>query len=221
MKLIKTILLFMILSSCGNYLIQKKSDENISFTTQEKLSGSFESVAAVIFSAKCVTCHQQYSSYAGVVRELSNIQAAVTANRMPKNGPLNESQKNILLAWIDKGAPEFINQPSRPIEQNPLVPRWNSIYENIVSTKCLVCHNPNGQAKFLDLSSRESVLQNANRVFGNGQKLLNLEVPDESYLLSILQDDEEPMPPKSSNISRLSENDVNVLKEWISKGLPE
>ena len=221
MKLIKIVLLFMILSSCGNYFVQKKTDANISFSAQEELSGSFKSVTAVIFALKCITCHQQYSAYAGVIRELSNIQAAVTANRMPKNGPLSESQKNILLAWIDKGAPEFTNLPSSPITQNPLSTNWNSIYDNIVSVKCLACHNPNGQAKFLDLSSRDSILKNANRVFGNGEKLLNLENPDQSYLLTIVQDTDEPMPPKSSNISRLSENDVNILKEWISKGLAE
>lgn len=224
MQLFKALMFFfasMFLSSCGNYLDQKKTEPELDPSTQEKLSSDFSSVNEAVFSVRCVSCHQQYNNYQGVIRELSAIQAAVVSNRMPKSGgPLTDSQKAILFGWIAKGAPDQAGIPSEPNPPVPLEPTWKSISENVIFPKCLVCHNPQGQAKFLDLSNRQIIFNNRNRVFGGGSKFIDLDLPERSYLLQILNDDEEPMPPVWSNIPRLTPDELKTFSQWLSMGLP-
>ena len=221
LKVIITLLSSLFLSSCGNYLDQKTNEPILNQSAQEKLSSDFSSVKAIVFSVRCVSCHQQYNNYQGVIRELSAIQAAVTSNRMPKTGgPLTDSQKAILSAWITKGAPDQEGNPSEPNLPVALEPTWKSLSENLIFPKCLVCHNPQGQAKFLDLSNRQIIFDNRNRVFGDGSKLIDLEASEKSYLMQILNDDEEPMPPVWSNISRLTQDELKTLNQWLSLGLP-
>jgi len=220
-KLTTILLSCVLLSSCGNYLKQKSTEPFLSPAAQEKLSSDFLSVKEIVFSARCISCHQQYNNYQGVVRELSAIQAAVGSNRMPKSGgPLTDGQKAVLLAWIAKGAPDLVGKPTEPNLPELLEPTWKSVSENIIFPKCLVCHNPQGQAKFLDLSDRQIIFDSRNRVFGDGSKLIDFESPEKSYLLQILSDDEEPMPPVWSNIPRLSQDELKTLNQWLSLGLP-
>ncbi len=224
MKLLNiTILLFcsFFLSSCGNYLENKESKQPIDLSKQEKIVLDFKYVKDSVFGARCVSCHQQYNSYQGVLKELPAIRSAVAAGRMPKTGgPLSDSQKHVLANWIAAGAPEMDGSTSQPIPDAILEPTWKSISENITIPKCLVCHNPQGQAKFLDLSSRQIIFLNRNRVFGNGAKLINFEKASDSYLVQIIKDEEEPMPPTWSNISTLSEAEMNIIAKWIELGLP-
>lgn len=219
---IPTVLLScVLLSSCGNYFNQKMTEPAIDQSTQDKLSSDFASVKEAVFSARCVSCHQQYSTYQGVIRELPAIQAAVASNRMPKSGgPLTENQKSILSAWIAKGAPDEAGEPSQPNVPMALEPTWESLSKNVIFPKCLVCHNPQGQAKFLDLSNRQIIFDNRNRTFGDGSKLIDLDMPEKSYLLQILKDEEEPMPPVWSNIPRLTQDELKTLNQWLSRGLP-
>lgn len=220
-KILTIFLSSVLLSSCGNYFDQKTTEPALNQSTQEKLSSDFSSVKEIVFSARCVSCHQQYNNYQGVIRELSAIQAAVNSNRMPKSGgPLTDSQKVILATWIAKGAPDQAGHPSEPNLPVVLEPTWKSLSENVIFPKCLVCHNPQGQAKFLDLSNRQIIFDSRDRVFGNGTKLIDLDSPDKSYLLQILNDDEEPMPPVWSNIPRLTQDELKTLNQWLSRGLP-
>ncbi|MEQ1664002.1 MAG: hypothetical protein ABL927_01345 [Bdellovibrionales bacterium] len=210
-----------LLSACGNYIEQTDSQSQISKEAQQKLASNFVSVKQFVFSARCTSCHQQYNNYRGVIRELSAIRSAVVSNRMPKTGgPLSDEQRNVLLTWIDGGAPEHIGGPNMPNEPVQLAPNWSSLSENVFVPKCLVCHNPQGQAKFLDLSSRQIIFDNRNRIFANGKKLIDIDVPDKSYLLEIVNDNEEPMPPIESNITRLTEVEISTINDWIGLGLP-
>lgn len=214
-------LISMFLSSCGNYLDQKMTEPALNQIEQEKLSSDFSSVKEVVFSARCISCHKQYDNYQGVIRELTAIQAAVNSNRMPKSGgPLTDSQKAILSAWIEKGAPDQAGIPSDPNLPTTLEPTWKSLSENVIFPKCLVCHNPQGQAKFLDLSNRQNIFDNRNRVFGDGSKFIDLDATEKSYLLQILNDEEEPMPPTWSNIPRLTQTELETINQWLILGLP-
>ncbi len=181
----------------------------------------FSEVGALIFSPRCVSCHQPYNSYLGVRRELDSIATSVAANRMPKvGGILPDGLKLLLRNWIANGAPEFANQMGTEPEPAILEPNWNSISEEILQSRCLVCHNPNGQAKFLDLSTRQSIFAARNRMYGGAKRLIDFDSPTKSYLLEIVQDPIEPMPPIRSNIRRLNSNEIRVVTEWISFGLP-
>ena len=216
-----TLFFLFLLSSCGNYVERKGSTPAIDPSSQQKLSADFASVREAIFAPRCVVCHQQYSTYEGVIRELSAIQDAITSNRMPKSGgPLTSDQKNILALWVANGSPEREGESRPPSTPPLLVANWDSISKGIFIPKCLACHNPQGQAKFLDLSSRQAIFDQRNRTFGDGAKLVDFDQPSQSYLLLVIQDEEEPMPPNWSSVSPVTPGEIQILKEWIRLGLP-
>lgn len=212
----------LLLSSCGEFLERKgvSGQENLNFSPE---SLDFAIVQSKIMTPYCVTCHEQYASYVAVRREVDAIAAAVNSNRMPRTGgPLPDSLKRLLGAWIAAGAPEKPGLAPRP-EPVVIVPIWNSIRDNVLAPRCLVCHNPNGQARFLDLSTRRAIFDSRNRLFGAdaGKKLLDFERPEESYLIDVVKDENEPMPPTWSNIRRLNGDEIRVLTNWIGLGVPE
>ena len=212
-----------VLASCSDIANQEKARLVLAPRGQvsETAVLDFETVNIKIFSVRCVGCHQQYSTYQGVFKELTAIQDAVKNNRMPKSGrPLDNAQKELLAKWISGGAPEKSDGLIPPDTPEILEPNWNSLLANLIVPKCLVCHNPNGQAKFLDLSTRQKIYDSRNRLFADNIKLINLDSIDQSYLLQILSDVEEPMPPVWSKISRLTVNESLVFKQWLALGLP-
>lgn len=205
------------LTSCG-YYYQRKGEDEVS-NQKKEATLDFASVKARIFDPRCASCHSQFANYAAVKRELPAISSSVNSGRMPKvGGPLSASEKSLLFDWINIGAPQFADRT--PVEApEELLPVWGSIFDHIVASHCLVCHNPNGQAKFLDLSTRDAFLKSKDRMF-DGKKLLDSEHPDESYLIEVIEDPIEPMPPVWSSIPRLTKPEIEVLKEWIKQGMP-
>ncbi len=213
----------LLLSACAKSE-HLRFDSNIDRFGNSKVEPAFETVRSLILTPYCVSCHQQYSTYTSTQREAQAIYTAVTANRMPKGagGMLPDSLKALLQRWVAAGAPEQPGQiPSDP-ELVVLQPNWNSIHALIITPRCLVCHNPQGQAKFLDLSSRQAIYMARNRIFGpgEGKTLLDFDKPGSSYLLDVIQDPVEPMPPVLSNIRRLNKAEIDTLIEWIGLGLP-
>lgn len=221
MKTLLVIGAVLFLSACGNYLKQSPI-ETAEEGEIEKLSSDFESIRTNIFSPRCTTCHQQYDRYESVISELKSIQSAIESDRMPKRGgPLSASQKEILKRWIAKGAPRNSRTGETPPEK-PVGAAWATVSAEIIFPKCTVCHSPNGQAKFLDLSSRQSIFSQRNKVYEGGAKLIDFDNPEKSYLIALVTDPTDPMPPPPpfSNISRLTAEQVSLLTEWIALGLP-
>jgi uncharacterized membrane protein len=82
---------------------------------------SFAAVRDIVFSPRCFVCHSQargnqgginLETYARVSALLSDIQRQVESDTMPLGGPpLGPLQKNILISWIQAGAPEQSNLP--------------------------------------------------------------------------------------------------------------
>lgn len=138
---------------------------------------------------------------------------AVLKGRMPKNAaPLNDNLKGLLNTWVTSGAPRG-GQNTSPVGTK-LVATWESLSRKVFFPKCVQCHNPNGQASFLDLSTRQ-------KFFDQRDDLLNnFEDVETSYLIEVVTDPDEPMPPSDSNIERLNKEEINTLIEWIKKGLP-
>ena len=50
--------------------------------------------------------------------------------------------------------------------------------------------------------------------------MFDFENPEQSYMLEVIQDPLEPMPPLDSGIPQLTEEEIAVLQEWIRLGLP-
>lgn len=211
---------FLSISSCGYYFERIGHDEDGARLNAAGPKG-FAEVRAAIFDPYCITCHAQYANYANVANESAGILAAVNSDRMPKSaGPLPGDLKIVLRNWLTAGAPEEAGA-HRPAPSE-LTPDWPSLSLHVFSSRCQVCHNPSGQAKFLDLSSRTAIFTSRGRLFGEGAgvPLIDFDQPERSYLLNVIQDDEEPMPPLSSGLPRLNAQEIAVLTEWIRLGLP-
>jgi uncharacterized membrane protein len=216
------LMIMLSLASCGNY------SEDAPFTVRDiqlsEVNLDFATIKNEILTPHCISCHSQYNSYNGVRREISKIAATVSSNRMPKNAPaLPSGLKSLLNAWIDAGAPQFPGQGPVGPEPVKLTADWKSISENIIAPKCMVCHNPQGQAKFLDLTTRQGIFDSRNRTFADDQKLIDFETPENSYLVAVLQDEFEPMPPPPpfSNFGKLNAEEIAIITKWIQLGLPQ
>lgn len=207
------ILSLFILISCGNKTEFKEEIPDFSRRRVPLTSLTFEKMNTDIFSSSCVQCHPGYADYNTVFNERDEILAAVLENRMPKNAPaLNDGLKSILSAWVRAGAP-FGGRGNLP-DPIELEANWESLSKRVFFPKCVQCHNPNGQASFLDLSTRQKFFEQRDYL------LNNFEDVEQSYLIEILRDPEEPMPPEWSDLDRLSEKEIEVIIQWIKNGLP-
>lgn len=197
--------------ACGNY--DKVTEGPLLDTSRFSASDlSFASVKTQIFDTSCIRCHPGYANYNTVKKDINKIVGSVMSNRMPKNSkPVSDELKALLLAYVEAGAPrgDEVDATPTPVP----VASWSYISENIIFPKCFVCHNPEGEASFVNLSTRQAI-------FEAREQLVNFENPDESYLLQIVQDEFEPMPPQRSNIERLTQDEIALLREWIRLGLP-
>lgn len=195
-----------LLSSCGKEGPLAFEVKDLDQVTGEEVD--FQTVRKAVLS-KCIGCHAQYGDYEAVRKDLDQIVASVSANRMPKNSPpLAQNLKTLLTDWARAGAPEGNSPGSAETELN-----FKKITREILGPKCVQCHNPNGQARFLDLSTRQALWEAR-------EKLLNFEDPTRSYLIAVITDPEEPMPPVWASLGRLTEEEIETLKEWIGKGIP-
>lgn len=210
-------------------------------TTEDQIV--FAVVAEKIFVPYCIKCHQNYADYAAVKADVSKIIETVESNRMPKKSdPLTDDLKQLLRLWVQNGAPEMATpivkepqppkppalptptpQPAPPVSTPPqeevLAPNWNSLSKKIFSARCTSCHSPDGEANFFDLTSRQKVLEQSDRQVG-GKKFFNFEDVENSFFMAVIQNPDEPMPPKSTAFAPLTQEEISVLKNWIKLGLP-
>lgn len=217
---------------CGNYEQAKQNLSNDQPNAPlvrspeggggEESGPEFQDVFAQVIEPRCLSCHLNYSQYSAVINRIDEILRRVAIDDMPRSGPaLSSEQKNLLRTWVDLGATEQratvpddqIDEPGRPDEEDLLVPTWSSVSQKIFFAKCTVCHSPNGVAKFLDLSQRQ-------KIFEKRKTLVDFDNPSESYLIEVITDPIEPMPPPNSGLQGLNSNEVEVLIEWIRLGLP-
>lgn len=84
----------------------------------------------------------------------------------------------------------------------------------MIIPKCIQCHNPDGIAGFLDLSSRQKFFEQRHEL------LNNFEDVESNHLVKAITGPEASMPPTWSGIEQLNEEEVKTLIEWIKKGLP-
>jgi hypothetical protein len=164
------------------------NDVNNPSIPDQPLPPDFVQVTSLIFKPHCTRCHSQYADYSAVVGELRSIQNAIESNRMPKNArPLSAELKALLATWVNAGAPFAVAVPQKPtqpvnpdepstpvVNPNPLPtpppppvlePTWTSLNRIVFGARCTVCHSPNGEANFLDLTSRQKIFQIRDKKF--------------------------------------------------------
>jgi mono/diheme cytochrome c family protein len=176
------------------------------------LAPGFSEVRAKIFSPACAECHLQYEEYEYVRDDAAKIQSAVNENRMPKRFPLTADLKDLLNRWIEGGAPRDPETVTAEPEK-PLTADWESLRRRIFVPKCLVCHNPQGQAPWINLSDRASAVKTL-------LPFINLAKPEDSYLMERLSSTEEPMPPFEYSLEQLNAEEIALVLQWLALGLP-
>lgn len=222
MKILLNTFIFMTLASCGNYS-ELKDEGFLDFSGLDRFKDqaiTFERVKAEIFKPHCISCHKGYEDYENVVSDISAIENSINIGRMPKNAPALGSEERLLLrAWITQGMLNGTG-PVKPLPPAPIEEfSFENVSKRILVPKCLICHSEAGQASFLDLTTRQKIFDLRDEDFF-GEKFLDFNAPEKSYLIKIIEDEEEPMPPVWSGLKRLTKEDVDLLKGWIQRGLP-
>ena len=212
------------LCGCGNFFHEKgRSTPQLENESTISQSGTvdFAEIKEKILGPYCIACHSNYANYVSVKNNVAGLLNSVEQNRMPKNSqPLSEELKNLLRIWVAEGANETLtaeNSPDPTVEEDLSVlrPTWESLSLHVFEPKCLACHNPTGQAKWIDLSNRSSMAKTL-------IKHIDFKNPEESELVLRLRDPEEPMPPlpPQSTLPQLTEEEILIVIEWIQLGLP-
>ena len=180
----------------------------------EKITNlDFQSVQTQVLQNKCVQCHARYENYAAVVAEFDDILDSVVTGRMPKDASeLTRSEIGILNSWAANGFPYMAG--AEPPEQIEMEPYWESISQRVFQPHCTACHSPDGEVPWLDFTNYESVIAKKDELF-------NIADPRNSYMIEVILDPEEPMPPLESNVRSLSQEQLRVLLDWIGQDLPK
>lgn len=193
---------------------------------------SYASVNAQIFIKNCTVngCHGgaapiDLSTHESVRGNLPGIKTAVLANRMPPMGPLSATDKMLLLAWINQGAPlrsedadlacgnEIEGDTDQP---EPLLqPTYESLRANVFTQNCLGCHRAG--SRIGDFASYEAITSEANR------DLFSAPLPENTEFVARLttQDATKVMPPPRTGLARLSPEVIEVINAWIANGQPK
>lgn len=224
MKLIELTILAFLLSSCGNYFEMK--DDSGFGPNFDGLSGAtvdFQMIRDQIITPHCIKCHKGYNKYESVVKDITKIEDTINAGTMPKKAEPLSSELRILLArWVAGGMINSqANDQTEPTpEPQPIdVYTYKYISENIFEAKCVKCHNADRAKGDIDLSSRQKIFEARNNTDLMGNIFLDFDKPEESYLLKVLKDEEFPMPPKRTGMV-VTDEEYEILKEWIKRGLP-
>jgi len=218
------LILAILLSGCS-YSIQKTVQPEVPPSSQYKTSElTYGSVYTRVFRASCVGCHGtsgnvNLESYAAARSHLTKIyQSTILERKMPKapTAPLTADQLGLLNAWIQAGAPE-----SSPGEEPPppLEPTFESIRTHILEPKCLMCHAPGKPVARIPLVTRENLLNSP----------LDIVVPgnaeESGIILAVTSERPDKLmpPPKDENgqptgFSKLSNEEIRILSEWINRG---
>lgn len=200
------------------------------------LKYSFADIKEYVFKPNnCISCHTHFEDYSVVLKNLSAIVSTIQIDKMPYPKKMGEAvlkvtqdQKAILSTWVNQGAPKVVGEMVMLFPEK-LEPNWISIRNNILGPKCIMCHNGFGPRGKRDLSTYQS-LQNIQTQW---PKFLNSQSPEESHFIgSIIGrfDDDEfnfvSMPYNTggddvSNIPDLTQEEFNIILEWIGLGYPE
>lgn len=194
---------------------------------------SFASVNEQIFIRNCTVngCHAggslNLTTYEGVKENLAQIKGSVLANRMPPVGPLAVQDKELLLTWINQGAPlreedanlncvqgEADTQPEPDVDLEPLLQaNYESLKTQVFAQNCLGCHGAG--SRIGDFASYEAITDSSQ------SDLFNREDSGQSeFVLRLITEGRGLMPPPRSGLPRLSPEVVEVIKTWISNGMP-
>ena len=141
----------------------------------------------------------------------SKLYVEVESGRMPRGGQkLSEDLIYALAVWINMGAFENGVSKEDPIDTKPDEPgevvelNFDFLKKKIFDPKCNTCHGPDGEAFYVDLTTREEVL-----------KRVNLAEPEKSRVYKAVFSGRMPQGG-----SRLPDDEIAMILKWIETGAP-
>ncbi len=185
----------------------------------------------------CVACHSHYNNYASVRESVGAIASTVANDKMPfprrrfgSVEPVSEEDKDLLLTWINQGAPEFADSSPAALQPANLKPNWISLRNNIFGPKCVLCHNafaPRG-GKGKNMGTYEQLEE----WVANQPDLFDFTEGSEEYgkfVFSMIDSPKNfnfmPIQFSTSEISivfpPVAAEEMEVIKQWVKLKLPK
>lgn len=84
---------------------KKSSNTSSTYTPTCTGTKSFKNDVFPLIQSACNSCHANLSNYAQVSSLASSIRSTIVSGSMPKNSTLSNSQKDVIVCWIDAGFP--------------------------------------------------------------------------------------------------------------------
>jgi uncharacterized membrane protein len=162
-----------------------------------------------VLKPQCMQCHSWVINEAEVLKrvvpgdpENSDLYKLVYSGQMPASAPrLTDQSLNIIKFYIQKVSG---SQAQKPV---PLEATYSSLKVNLFEKSCIRCHNPDVLAKHPKrplFTTKEAIVERYDDIL---------------YSMTdawITNDNE--MPPANSNIPRVSDEVLNMLKKWKESG---
>lgn len=247
--LFKVLVIASLCWSCSYTKFKSKApSENAPPLTKIEIDSlSFSRIFQTVIDPYCLSCHRTgkypLSSYVETKSVQGKIRQSVFIDSsMPKDKVLPSKEKNLLLAWLDAGAPEFGKTPSPDPDIPKLEPTFSSIRDRIFNVRCGSCHNPTSDecrtvktfpfkrihgdehAPNQSKGSCNIELSNYNELL-NGEEETRKELvlpgnADESQLVISIErtDGKDQMPPPEEGYSPLSTEEIKTIRDWINAG---
>ncbi len=202
-------------TGCNSY--NAKDQAVLSQPIENKASPDFTRIQAQILKTNCVSCHSDaggnaaginLESYANVKKNIEDIQQSVVIEKsMPPGKPISPESQQLLINWIANGAPEntsssspapgVTSEPNAPPPQSKeLLPTYSSILKNILTAKCVACH--------------DSVVTNYDTLMASKWVVANDLVNSPLYVWV--------KNGKMPRRQKLSQDEIDVIGGWISDG---
>ena len=130
---------------------------------------SFAIVQRDVLRPRCFECHRgeakrgggvDLSTYTAILARIGDVQKSVEVRSMPPEGGLKTFERNLMLRWIEAGAPDTVSGPPKSANCPNLFPvpaTYASVHNAVFKPRCVVCHGKKGG---VNLESYENVLAN-------------------------------------------------------------
>jgi uncharacterized membrane protein len=228
-KQIFTVMLSALLLASCSYKVEKEKEETLKLDTS---SLGFAQIRSLALGPKCSRCHgnddwmNSYPAAKAAAQDISDRVQGIGPNRpMPPASatPLTATEKAAIVAWVAAGAPEFpgqapVEQPVNPppVEPPPVTPppvepppsepppveppppalNFALIKAKVFDAKCMRCHKA-------ELDTYENT-----RPF----------IKDIEFRIQDIGGEFQMPPP---NRPQLTDQEKNLVLEWIRSGAPE
>ncbi len=171
----------------------------------------FATVKTTVLGPRCLNCHADYKNFATVKNKQAEIKFRSLIKRNMPTGGLSNSEANILAAWFDQGAPEFIDPNQKPEPDPEPAPEptpvpapepitFAFVTKNVFSRHCNECHSGPIPADGVDMTDLPTVRFKANRIFQR-----------------VFVTKDMPEPP----LPGLDPGERELLLKWFDLGMPE